>query len=252
MVIARDRYLAEDAAERIVVGYEPLPRGGRCRSRPRGRAPRPRRRPRQRGGPHGAGARRRAWPRSLRRRTSASPRPADRALRVDAVGGPRRAGSLGYRSRVDCGSGRRPRPPPDCARPSRPSCSLDLADVERASPRTSAAGSASRSMHPWPEEVLVAVGARSCSTGRSSSPRTAESISSRQRARARASCTTSEVGFDDDGRTARAVDVRFWHDNGAYIPYGLIVPIVTSTQLLGPYKPGVVPGRVRQRCTPTP
>ncbi len=32
--------------------------------------------------------------------------------------------------------------------------------------------------------------------------------------------------------------VRFWHDHGAYTPYGLIVPIVTSTQLLGPYKPG--------------
>src|SRR5699024_5515102 len=27
------------------------------------------------------------------------------------------------------------------------------------------------------------------------------------------------------------------HDNGAYTPYGLIVPIITSTQLLGPYKP---------------
>ncbi len=31
--------------------------------------------------------------------------------------------------------------------------------------------------------------------------------------------------------------MRFWHDNGAYMPYGLIVPIMTSTQLLGPYKP---------------
>ena len=34
------------------------------------------------------------------------------------------------------------------------------------------------------------------------------------------------------------LDVRFWHDNGAYTPYGIIVPIITSTQLLGPYKPG--------------
>ena len=31
---------------------------------------------------------------------------------------------------------------------------------------------------------------------------------------------------------------EFWHDNGAYTPYGLIVPIITATQLLGPYKPG--------------
>ena len=45
------------------------------------------------------------------------------------------------------------------------------------------------------------------------------------------------VGFDDDGRIL-ALDVTFWHDNGAYTPYGIICPIVTSTQLLGPYKPG--------------
>ena len=32
--------------------------------------------------------------------------------------------------------------------------------------------------------------------------------------------------------------MTFWHDNGAYTPYGIICPIVTSTQLLGPYKPG--------------
>jgi aerobic carbon-monoxide dehydrogenase large subunit len=45
------------------------------------------------------------------------------------------------------------------------------------------------------------------------------------------------VGFDDDG-VILGLDVRIWHDHGAYIPYGLIVPIITSTQLLGPYKPG--------------
>ena len=45
-----------------------------------------------------------------------------------------------------------------------------------------------------------------------------------------------EVGFDDDGRLL-GLDVQFWHDHGAYTPYGLIVPIITSTQLLGPYKP---------------
>ena len=45
-----------------------------------------------------------------------------------------------------------------------------------------------------------------------------------------------EVGFDDDGRLL-GLDVEFWHDHGAFTPYGLIVPIITSTQLLGPYKP---------------
>ena len=45
------------------------------------------------------------------------------------------------------------------------------------------------------------------------------------------------VGFDDEGHLL-ALDVKFWHDNGAYTPYGIIVPIITATQLLGPYKPG--------------
>src|SRR5207244_12736958 len=42
---------------------------------------------------------------------------------------------------------------------------------------------------------------------------------------------------DDEGRL-RGLSVEFAHDNGAYTPYGIISPIVTSTQLLGPYKPG--------------
>jgi carbon-monoxide dehydrogenase large subunit len=46
-----------------------------------------------------------------------------------------------------------------------------------------------------------------------------------------------DVGFDDEGRL-HGLAVEFWHDHGAYTPYGLIVPIITSTQLLGPYKPG--------------
>ncbi len=46
-----------------------------------------------------------------------------------------------------------------------------------------------------------------------------------------------EYGYDDEGHLL-GLSVRFWHDNGAYTPYGLIVPIITATQLLGPYKPG--------------
>ena len=36
-------------------------------------------------------------------------------------------------------------------------------------------------------------------------------------------------------RPDHALDVHIWHDNGAYTPYGIIVPIVTATQLVGPY-----------------
>jgi CO/xanthine dehydrogenase Mo-binding subunit len=44
-----------------------------------------------------------------------------------------------------------------------------------------------------------------------------------------------EVGFDDAGRILALRD-RFVHDTGAYTPYGIVVPIITSTQLPGPYR----------------
>ena len=44
-----------------------------------------------------------------------------------------------------------------------------------------------------------------------------------------------EVGVDDAGRIMALRD-RFVHDAGAYTPYGIVVPIITSTQLPGPYR----------------
>jgi len=43
------------------------------------------------------------------------------------------------------------------------------------------------------------------------------------------------VGCDDDGRIL-ALETRFVHDSGAYCPFGLIVPVITASQLPGPYK----------------
>jgi aerobic carbon-monoxide dehydrogenase large subunit len=45
----------------------------------------------------------------------------------------------------------------------------------------------------------------------------------------------ASIAVDGEGRIL-AVRTRFLHDAGAYIPYGLIVPIVASTQLVGPYR----------------
>jgi carbon-monoxide dehydrogenase large subunit len=45
----------------------------------------------------------------------------------------------------------------------------------------------------------------------------------------------AEIAVDADGRIL-AVRTRFLYDSGAYIPYGIIVPIVASTQLPGPYR----------------
>ncbi len=90
-------------------------------------------------------------------------------------------------------------------------------------------------VHPWPEEVLVAWAAREL--GRDvkwTEDRREHFVSS---AHERQQLQHIRVGFEDDGRIL-GLDVTLWHDNGAYTPYGIIVPIITATQLLGPYKPG--------------
>jgi carbon-monoxide dehydrogenase large subunit len=90
-------------------------------------------------------------------------------------------------------------------------------------------------VHPWPEEVLVPWAA--IRLGREvkwTEDRREHFISA---AHERAQEHQVRVGFDDTGRIL-GLDVRFLHDNGAYTPYGIIVPIISATQLLGPYKPG--------------
>jgi len=44
-----------------------------------------------------------------------------------------------------------------------------------------------------------------------------------------------EVACDEAGRILGLRD-RFLHDAGAYTPYGIVVPLITSTQLPGPYR----------------
>src|SRR5262245_41503946 len=90
-------------------------------------------------------------------------------------------------------------------------------------------------VHPWPEEVLVPWAAiRLGKPVKWVEDRREHFISS---AHERAQEHTVRVGFDAQGRVL-GLDVRFLHDNGAYTPYGIIVPIISSTQLLGPYKLG--------------
>jgi CO/xanthine dehydrogenase Mo-binding subunit len=43
------------------------------------------------------------------------------------------------------------------------------------------------------------------------------------------------VGAGDDGRIL-ALETSFLHDSGAYCPYGLIIPIISAAQLPGPYR----------------
>jgi carbon-monoxide dehydrogenase large subunit len=110
---------------------------------------------------------------------------------------------------------------------------LDLVQVDVMTPDVGG-GFGVKIMHPWPEELLVSMATRALGRPvKFTEDRREHFISS---AHERAQVHHIDVGFDDDGRLL-GLSVEFWHDNGAYTPYGLIVPIITSTQLLGPYKP---------------
>ena len=86
--------------------------------------------------------------------------------------------------------------------------------------------------HPWPEELMVPLAAIALQREvKWTEDRREHFISSAHERQQRQEIT---VGYDDDGRIT-ALDVHIWHDNGAYTPYGIIVPIVTATQLVGPY-----------------
>jgi CO/xanthine dehydrogenase Mo-binding subunit len=111
---------------------------------------------------------------------------------------------------------------------------LPIAKVEVIAPDVGG-GFGVKIVHPWPEEVLVPWASRLlCRPVKWTEDRREHFVSA---AHERGQQHHVTVGFDDDGRL-RGLDVTFWHDNGAYTPYGIIVPIVTATQLLGPYKPG--------------
>ncbi len=124
---------------------------------------------------------------------------------------------------------------------------LDLGQVDVITPDVGG-GFGVKINHPWPEELLVPLAARALGrTVKFTEDRREHFISS---AHERGQVHHIEVGFDDDGRIL-GLDVMFWHDHGAYTPYGLIVPIITSTQLLGPYKPAVYRVRFESLYTNT-
>jgi CO/xanthine dehydrogenase Mo-binding subunit len=103
-------------------------------------------------------------------------------------------------------------------------------------------------VHPWPEELLVPWAARLLGQPvKWAEDRREHFVAS---AHERAQSLAVRVGFDDDGRLL-GVDVDFLHDNGAYTPYGLIVPINTATHLVGPYKVGAYRAEFRSLYTNT-
>ena len=110
---------------------------------------------------------------------------------------------------------------------------LDLSQVDVITPDVGG-GFGVKIMHPWPEELLVPWAAMRLGLAvKWTEDRREHFVSS---AHERAQRLDVQVGFDDEGRI-QGLEVDILHDHGAYIPYGLIVPINSSTQLLGPYKP---------------
>jgi aerobic carbon-monoxide dehydrogenase large subunit len=232
MVVATDRYLAEDAAAAITVTYEPLPPVvGLNAARAAEHLVHP-------GVPgnraaamvqsHGdAAAAIAAAPHTLEldltiERSASTPLEGRAVLARWDTGGRRlriwtsTQTATGVRAAVAAKLG------------------LALADIDVITPDVGG-GFGVKIMHPWPEEVLVPWAARMLGQPvKFTEDRREHFVAS---AHERAQQHHVRAGFDGEGRIL-GLDVRFWHDNGAYIPYGLIVPIITATQLLGPYKPG--------------
>jgi carbon-monoxide dehydrogenase large subunit len=89
-----------------------------------------------------------------------------------------------------------------------------------------------KGVRPWPEEVLVAWAADHLGVGvKWTEDRREHFVAS---AHERAQQQRVRVGFDEDGRLL-GYDVEILHDVGAYTQYGLVVSQNTSSHLLGPY-----------------
>ncbi|HTE69572.1 MAG TPA: aerobic carbon-monoxide dehydrogenase large subunit [Actinomycetes bacterium] len=245
MVVARDRYLAEDACERIAVGYQPLPPVVGLDAAVRAE------RSVHDDVPDNVAARMlqevgdapaaiQAAPHRLQleleiERSASMPiegrgvyarwDAADRSLRVYTS--TQTSTSVRFALAVKLG--------------------VPVDRVEVVAPDVGG-GFGVKIMHPWPEEVLVPWAAMRL--GREvkwTEDRREHFVAS---AHERGQRHTVRVGFDDDGRLL-GLDVEFLHDNGAYTPYGIIVPIITATQLLGPYKPGAYRVEFRSLYTNT-
>jgi CO/xanthine dehydrogenase Mo-binding subunit len=232
MVVATDRYVAEDVCERIRVDYEPLPPVvGVDAARRAERLVHP-------DVPGNVAARMVQESGDARAAVAAAPHKLELHLEVERSASMPLEGRGVYARWDAADSSLRVYSSTQTATSVRAAIAarleLPLRQVEVIAPDVGG-GFGVKIMHPWPEELLVPWAARTLDREvKWTEDRREHFISS---AHERGQLQTVRVGFDDDGRLL-GLDVEIWHDNGAYTPYGIIVPIITSTQLLGPYKPG--------------
>ncbi|MGH8961794.1 MAG: aerobic carbon-monoxide dehydrogenase large subunit [Jatrophihabitantaceae bacterium] len=230
MVVARDRYLAEDAAERVLVSYQPLPAVVGIP------AAREAKHLVHEDVPGNVAANLKQSKGDVDSAMVAATHTLELDLAIERSASTPMEGR-GVLARWDTESNRMrmwTSTQTSTGVRAAVAAKLDLAlvDVDVITPDVGG-GFGVKIVHPWPEEVLVPWAARLLSQPvKFVEDRREHFISS---AHERQQLHHVRVGFDGDG-VISALDVRFWHDHGAYIPYGLIVPIITSTQLLGPYR----------------
>ncbi len=230
MVVAVDRYVAEDAAERIVVDYESLPAVVGIDA--------------ARSGPHlvhtdvpgNVAAVTTQELGDARAAIAAAPRVLELDLAIErSLSSPLEG--RGVHARWDTDDQRlRIRTSTQTSTGVRAAVAniLGLPDVavEVVTPDVGG-GFGTKVVHPYPEEVLVPWAARLLG-------REVKWVEDRYEHFVSATHERGQehhvrVGFDDDG-TILGLEVEFWHDTGAYTPYGIVLPIITATQLPGPYR----------------
>jgi carbon-monoxide dehydrogenase large subunit len=231
MVVARDRYLAEDAADLVAVTYQPLPPViGIDAARSAGNLVHP-------DVPGNVAAHLVQETGDAAAAIAAAPQTVELDLSIERSASTPLEGR-GVLARWDTESGRlriwtSTQTSTGVRAAVAAKLGLPLGDVEVITPDVGG-GFGVKIVHPWPEEVLVPWAARALGRPvKFTEDRLEHFVAS---AHERGQVHHVRAGFDGEGRLL-GLDVRFWHDNGAYVPYGLIVPIITATQLLGPYKP---------------
>jgi CO/xanthine dehydrogenase Mo-binding subunit len=229
MVVARDRYIAEDAAERILVHYEPLPvvadleqslaaaelvHSGRA-DNVVGRVAE------EHGdvdGGFAAAAHIFEWRMEIERSAATPLEGRGVVARFDETGALLLYDSTQAPTGIRNGLSRL--------------FDLDLDRVNVVAPDVGG-GFGVKVIQFYPEEVMVPLAARRLGMPvKWTEDRREHFIGSTHE---RKQVHDVRVGASEDG-TLLAVETRFLHDSGAYCPYGLIIPVISAAQLPGPYR----------------
>jgi carbon-monoxide dehydrogenase large subunit len=230
MVVARDRYIAEDAADAIVVHYDPLPVVADIEASAaqdpvlvhRDRADNVVARVAEEHGDVDAGLAKAAkvfdWRLEIERSAATPLEGRAVVARFDRDGGLLVHDSTQAPTGIRNGLSRL--------------FELDLERVHVIAPDVGG-GFGVKVIQFYPEEVLVPLAARRLGMPvKWTEDRREHFIGSTHE---RKQIHHVRVGASEDGRIL-ALETSFLHDSGAYCPYGLIIPIITAAQLPGPYR----------------